>query len=201
MCRDRQDSPLQIVLIRHGRAPSNDARRYLGRSDEPLSPAGVEQAAGLARRGLPMPDLVFTSPLRRCRQTALIVFPDREPVVVPQFVELDFGRFEGRTHDELTAQEPAYQAWLDSRGAGAIPSGETQAGLLARCREGFAAMIEQSRGAQTIAAVVHSGVIMALLAQFAHPARAFYDCFIAPCGVVLCEWDGSALRVKGGDLK
>ena len=201
MLRDCQNCPLQIILIRHGSAPSNDARRYLGRSDEPLSPAGVRQAQELSHRELPRPELVFSSPLRRCLETAAIVFPAYQPVIFPEFVELDFGRFEGRTHDELTADEPAYTAWLASRGEGIIPGGETQSDLRARCRLGFAALTERSRGLGTVAAVVHSGVIMAVLAEFARPPRAFYDSFVPPCGTVLCEWDGRALSVKGGDLK
>ena len=59
------------------------------------------------------------------------------PVVVPEFVEIDFGRFEGRTHDELMRDEPAYAAWLTSGGLSEVPGGETQAQLCARCRRGF----------------------------------------------------------------
>lgn len=32
---------MQIVLIRHGQTPGNALRRYIGRTDEPLSAEGV----------------------------------------------------------------------------------------------------------------------------------------------------------------
>ena len=192
---------MEIVLIRHGRAPSNDARRYLGRADEPLSALGRAQAQTLYESGLPPVDAVFSSPLKRCLETAAIVYPDQEPLIVPQFVELDFGRFEGRTHDQLTAEEPAYTAWLASNGEADIPGGENRAKLCARCRSGFLDMTARASGARRIATVAHSGVIMAVVSQFAHPARNFFDCFIQNCQTVLCDWDGQFLTVKGGALK
>ena len=192
---------MEIVLIRHGRTPSNDARRYLGRNDEPLSPGGREHARTLLSSGLPSVERVFSSPLKRCLETAAIAYPAHTPVVVPEFVEIDFGRFEGRTHDQLMAEEPAYAAWLASGGTSAIPGGETQTELRARCRRGFLNMIATADGLERIAAVVHSGVIMALLAEFARPPRAFYDCFVQNCQTVLCGWDGKFLTVEGGDLK
>ena len=192
---------MEIVLIRHGRTASNDAKRYLGRSDEPLSRGGREQAHALFSSGLPRVERVFSSPLKRCLETAAIAYPGQPPVVVPEFVEIDFGRFEGRTHDQLTAEEPAYTAWLASGGTSAIPGGETQTELRARCRTGFLRMTAAVAGMERIAAVVHSGVIMAVLAEFARPPRAFYDCFVQNCQAVLCGWDGEFLTVKGGDLK
>ena len=192
---------MEIVLIRHGRTPSNDARRYLGRKDEPLSPGGREHARTLLSSGLPPVERVFSSPLKRCLETAAIAYPAHVPVVVPEFVEIDFGCFEGRTHDQLTAEEPAYTAWLASGGMGAIPGGETQTELRTRCRAGFLRMTAAAAGMGRIAVVVHSGVIMAILAEFARPPRAFYDCFVQNCQSVLCVWNGEFLTVKGGDLK
>ena len=63
---------MEIVLIRHGRTASNDAKRYLGRSDEPLSRGGREQAHVLFSSGLPRVERVFSSPLKRCLETAAI---------------------------------------------------------------------------------------------------------------------------------
>ncbi|MBQ8091865.1 MAG: histidine phosphatase family protein, partial [Pyramidobacter sp.] len=191
---------MEIVLIRHGRTASNEARRYLGRADEPLSPDGRNQARALHLSGIPHAERVYSSPLKRCLETAEIVFPGCAPIAVPEFVEIDFGRFEGRTHDQLTAEEPAYTAWLDSRGEGEIPGGETQAQLRTRVRTGFLRVAAETDCLKRIAVVVHSGVIMAIISEFARPKRNFYDCFIGNCQTVICDWDGSFLTVKGGDL-
>lgn len=190
---------MRILLIRHGATASNQARLYLGRRDEPLCELGVAQARVCAA-GLPPVEKIFVSPLRRCRQTAAILFPRLEPVVIERFVEIDFGRFEGRSHDQLARGDPAYAAWLESRGEGPIPGGEDMAALRRRCRQGFMDMTAQSRGCGRIAAVVHGGTIMAVLSEFCEPPRAFYDGFVKNCGVVRCVWDGARLRLEGGDL-
>lgn len=189
---------MQILLIRHGATASNRARLYLGRADEPLCKAGIEQARARFADGLPPVEKVFVSPLRRCRQTAAILFPDFEPVVIEAFVEIDFGRFEGQSHDQLISGDPAYAAWLASRGEGAIPGGEDMAALRRRCRQGFLNMTAQSRGCGRIAAVAHGGTIMAVLSEFCEPPRPFYDGFVKNCGVVRCVWDGARLRLEGG---
>ncbi len=184
---------MDIVLIRHGASPSNDARRYLGRADEPLSARGVEQARLLASRGvLPPAERVVCSPLRRCAQTAAILFPRLVPEIDPAFAELDFGVFEGKTHEELLRGEPAYPVWLASRGTSPVPGGESMEDLKKRVAAGFSARFPSGRGAPA-ALVAHGGVIMALLAALALPRREFYDSFVPNCGTVLCGWDGASL--------
>ena len=45
---------------------------------------------------------VYSSPLRRCTETADILFPSAELCVVEDLIELNFGEFEGKSVDELT---------------------------------------------------------------------------------------------------
>lgn len=187
---------MQILMIRHGATFSNHKRLYLGRRDEPLCEDGVAQAR-VCGAALPLVEKIFVSPLRRCRQTASLLFPGCELIVIEQFVEIDFGRFEGRSHEQLLRTEPSYAQWLDSRGERPIPCGEDMAALRRRCRLGFLDMIAQSGGCRRIAAVVHCGTIMAVLREFCEPARAFYDGFVKNCGVVHCCWDGDHLRLEG----
>lgn len=60
--------------MRHGKTQGNLEGRYVGRTDEPLLPAA---AAWLERSGYRdfRPDLVYASPMMRCRETAAILFP------------------------------------------------------------------------------------------------------------------------------
>ena len=71
---------MQIVFIRHSMTAGNLERRYIGcRTDEPLCEAGIslaQQKAAEIRPAFPMPEVVLTSPMRRCIQTAEILFPD-----------------------------------------------------------------------------------------------------------------------------
>lgn len=92
---------MQIVFIRHSMTAGNLERRYIGcRTDEPLCEAGIslaQQKTAEIRQTFPMPEVVLTSPMRRCVQTAEILFPDTPREIVYGLQECDFGDFEGRT--------------------------------------------------------------------------------------------------------
>lgn len=84
---------MRVCLLRHGETAWNAQGRYLGRTDLPLTPAG---RAALGPAGF-TPALVYVSPLRRTAETAEILFPGAEQSAVPDFREMDFGVFEGRS--------------------------------------------------------------------------------------------------------
>ena len=127
---------MQIVFIRHSMTAGNLERRYIGcRTDEPLCEAGIslaQQKTAEIRQTFPMPEVVLTSPMRRCVQTAEILFPDTPREIVYGLQECDFGDFEGKNYAELSG-DPAYQAWIDSGGTLAFPGGESRAAFLQRC--------------------------------------------------------------------
>ena len=54
---------MTVYLLRHGRTAYNEQRRYQGRSDPPLSPAGAAEL----RAADFTPEPVYTSPLLRAR--------------------------------------------------------------------------------------------------------------------------------------
>ena len=67
---------MRVRLIRHGQTAGNRLRRYIGVTDQPLSPEGIE-AANRHAKDLTL-DRVYVSPLTRARQTAAILFPNAE---------------------------------------------------------------------------------------------------------------------------
>ena len=114
---------IDIFFIRHGATEGNLRRRYIGRTDEPLCEAGIAQVKALQKRGLSV-DRLFVSPMLRTRQTAELLFPQMPYTVVDGLAETDFGRFEGKSADELLG-DPAYQAWVDAMCLTPIPEGES----------------------------------------------------------------------------
>lgn len=160
----------EVLLLRHGMTAGNLARRYIGVTDEPLCPQG---RAALADRRFPPADKVYISPMRRCWETAEILFPGAALIPVPELREMDFGVFEGKTYEELK-DTPDYQAWLDSGGEAPIPGGESRADFCARCRAGFARILAADPS-ERLVFVVHGGTIMAVMEAFARPARPYYD--------------------------
>ena len=161
---------MQITLIRHGKTAENLAGRYMGRSDAPLCPEGIADAQRAAKDETLA--RVYVSPLLRARQTAAILFPNAEQVVVEDLQEMDFGDFEGRTAAEME-HDPAYRAWVDDLCRGACPNGESQAGFRKRVTAALFALIARADGDCTV--VSHGGVIMAIMAELAEPKKDFYD--------------------------
>ena len=145
---------MTVYLLRHGETEYNARWRYLGKTDQPLSSKGREE---LARAGF-SPEVVYVSPLCRTAQTAGILFPEAEQRIVPDFSEMDFGIFEGRSADEM-ANDPAYRQWVDGHTCAA-----------------FAALLDGAvaAGEDLLVIVAHGGTQMAVLERYGRPHRDFY---------------------------
>ena len=179
----------RVIFLRHGATAGNLERRYIGRTDEPLCAVGRVQA--VAAQGLDT-DHIFTSPARRTKETAQLAFPGRAYAEVPDLWETDFGRFEGKSADEL-ADDPAYRVWVDGFCRSACPGGEDLKGFKERCCRGFLAAMEAVPDGESAAFVIHGGCIMAIMERFALPKGDFYDYHIGNGEWIVCRWDGKGL--------
>ena len=100
-------SVLRIYLARHGQTDWNLEGRTQGGTDIPLNDNGRRQAEQLKTRlaGLQL-DAVYSSALRRSRDTAEIVHGQVPVTSLPGLGERRFGKFEGRlTSDPETGPE------------------------------------------------------------------------------------------------
>ena len=183
---------MKILLIRHGQTAGNLEKCYIGRTDEPLCEAGI---AAVKHRHFPACGILISSPMRRCIQTAAILFPQQTPVLCDALRECDFGDFEGKNYAALNG-DPVYQAWIDSGGKMPFPHGESPADFRARCCDGFRECVRRYADADSIAFVVHGGTIMAILSQFAVPHRDYYDWITENAHGRLCDFDGTNLTVR-----
>lgn len=97
-----------IVVVRHGETAPNRSGRLLGRADPDLTDHGRQQARRLAGalggRGA---EAVVSSPLARCRATAEVIAERSalEVVTDERLVEIDYGEWDGRAHDEVDPDE------------------------------------------------------------------------------------------------
>ena len=122
----------------------NQEHRYVGATDEGLLPEEKERLQARAADMNLHPAVVFVSPARRCRETAACLFPDTalKLIVVPEFMEMNFGAFEYMSWQEIN-QDPdpvhraAYQRYIDSGGETAFPGGESKAAFTKRVCDGF----------------------------------------------------------------
>ena len=152
-----------LTLIRHGLTDWNEAGRFQGQTDRPLSPAGRRQAERLAARLAPhpAPDAIVASPLRRAADTAAIAFPGAEVTHDPRLMEIHFGAFEGRTREENAAL-PEWPTWAEDPYLRVAPGGESYEGVRTRV---VAWLEELPTDAPHVVAVTHSGAIQMLLAH------------------------------------
>lgn len=164
---------LKIWLIRHGKTEGNKLGRYIGVTDEPLSTEGREF---LAKMNYHCPENIYISPMKRCRESAEILFPKKSLHIIDELSECDFGDFENKNYKELEGNAD-YQAWIDSNGALPFPNGESREEFKYRSLRGFdMAVAGCIRGGVTSAAlVIHGGTIMNLMEEYADIRRPFYE--------------------------
>lgn len=178
---------VKIIWIRHGMTQANGEHRYLGKTDEPLSETGIRLLQEKKKEYFSSPpEFLYTSPMKRCVQTAELLF-ERNPILIPEWKEMDFGQFEGKNYEELK-DNPDYQKWIDSNGTLPFPGGEPREQFIRRSMEGFDWMMSDiliksekntriQNGTETqdlknnceteipVVAVVHGGTIMAVLSS------------------------------------
>lgn len=167
---------MQIYLIRHLKTQGNLERRYIGRTDESLVQTPEQEARIREMKGtLPDVEKVVASPMKRCLETAGLLYTGIPLVTCEDLRECDFGLFENKNYEELKSV-PEYQIWLDSEGILPFPGGEAHEEFCHRCTEGFEQMLEQCIDdcCRSAAFVVHGGTIMAILERFSGGGESFY---------------------------
>lgn len=159
---------MRVLLARHGQTDWNAAGKIQGVSDVPLNERGREQAAVLAGRVLDAGAIsaVYTSPLKRARETAEIIGRrlGLEPVPVVALTELNFGDWEGCSWEEIGARWPEQLAAYEAdRNNYAPPNGESYAVMLGRAWP-FVDGLRRTAGGAALC-VCHSAVMRGLLAE------------------------------------
>jgi ribonuclease H / adenosylcobalamin/alpha-ribazole phosphatase len=186
------------MLLRHGQTPMSVQKRYAGRSDAPLTDAGVQQAAAAAKRltsaGL---GVIVTSPLLRTVQTAQEVADVTGAAVVTDdgFRETDFGAWEGLTFAEVRERWPAeLAAWLADPEV-APPGGESFTDVSARVTAALLRVLA-ARAGQTVLIVSHVTPIKTLVAAaLLAPPAALYRMHLDVAALCEIDWyaDGPAV--------
>ena len=150
---------LRLVMLRHGETVGNSSVRFHGAGDVALSETGRAQmrAAGGALRQSVF-DLVVASPLRRSWEAAKIV-AGAAPVRLDHGLrEIDFGRWEGLTEQEIAVRDPVlHREWRDRARGFEFPGGELRSEFQGRVMQAFGRI--EASGAEGALVVGHKGVI------------------------------------------
>ena len=160
-----------LYLIRHGLTQGNLDGKYIGQTDLALCPDGEKEIRRLADSGVyPDVERVYSSPLKRCTETAEIIYPKIQLTKVDEIAEMDFGEFEGKRQKDI-ADLPEYTEWLKGGPEACPPGGEKFGDFSLRCISGLDVIFsDMMKKELTRAAVItHGGGITNQLAGFGLP--------------------------------
>lgn len=181
---------MKINLIRHGRTAGNLESRYIGVIDEELCAEGITE---LSAKKYPECDVVICSPMKRCLQTAKLIYPNQTPYIYDNLRECNFGAFEGQSAREL-GDNPFYQKWIDSNGMLPFPEGEKPEEFRKRSCDEFLKAISEHKSEQ-LSFVVHGGTIMSVMEKFCVLKLNYFDYRVNNgCGYCV-EFDGEKITI------
>ena len=118
----------EIYLARHGETAWTLSHQHTGRTDIPLTERGERNARSLGQRlrGTTF-GKVFTSSLVRATRTAELAGFGSVALAVPDLMEWDYGRYEGKTTAEIRKENSNWSLFRDG-----CPDGESVATVGAR---------------------------------------------------------------------
>ena len=175
---------MRLIMIRHGETDWNAALRYQGHGGVPLNENGREQArragARLARYKIAA---LYTSDIARAAETAELVGAaiGLTPQPMPELREIDVGRWEGLTPEELYRRFPEHMEAFNRDPARTVRlGGESYAQLQQRALVALQKIQAAHPGGEIVVAASHGGTIRALLCHIigldlAHFGRLWLD--------------------------
>ena len=156
-----------LYLIRHGETNANAAGVWQGSTDSPLNERGMAQARALAHRmareQIPI-HVIYSSPLRRARQTAEFIAEALGGVDIvndPNLAEFHLGEWEGLTYEQLKDEKRLWELMAADPDF-APPGGESPRTFALRLLHSFQT-IAQAHAGETVAVVGHGGAIATAL--------------------------------------
>ncbi len=193
----------KLILIRHGQTDHQGGEgAYLdGWNDLELSPFGHQQVEALGRRLRQEPgaEAVYSSPLKRARQTAEKLFPVglHRVIVRDELREIHCGDFEGVPVSRVKSENPVlWEANLrrddpDFR----WPRGESYREFRARAVAVLRSIVTARPGVRVLV-VTHCGLITQFLGWIHRVSPARWDKFRpGTASVTEVVWDGAGARL------
>jgi alpha-ribazole phosphatase len=169
------DDAVVVALFRHGLTEENKRQAYIGWTDAPICEDARLNLARQMFKTSPY-ERIVTSDLKRCLQTAQVLFPDKALQALPEFREMNFGQWEGKTYAEL-AGDPHYEEWISGHFSIEAPEGESFPIFADRIEKGWqkvcVLMLEER--INRLGIVTHGGVIRYLLSKLGHEEQDFWE--------------------------
>jgi probable phosphoglycerate mutase len=178
-----------ILLVRHGHVAGIVPKRFRGQLDIPLSEEGrmqAQQAAQFISQRY-APAVVYSSPLQRCRDSAMALTAKLglpAPTVSAHLTDTSYGTWQGKLATEVAAESPElFEQWQSAPESLVFPGGESLPRVAARALPELTALAQRHLG-QTLVIYTHDSVIrVALLSILGAPLSTYHRIEVGPCCV------------------
>lgn len=183
---------LQIALVRNGMTASAQRGKYLGDTinESLLETERLRIRQRYEVRLYPPAEIVYTSPLLRCRETVSQLYPHVPAFVLGDLAPMDLGRYEGRSFHQIVGDDQFAQ-WAKAPDLRPLGDGEAPYAFQARCTRVFRQIVDElaSKGIAEAAVVAHRGVLESILQRFTTPRSYYKDWALEYGGGYLLEYD------------
>jgi broad specificity phosphatase PhoE len=157
---------MRIFLLRHAQTAWSLSGQHTGKTDIELTDIGAGEASAIAPlfpallEGGEI-DAIYASPRRRALQTLELALGARPaPTIVTDLLaEVDYGRYEGLTAEQIRKLVPQWTFWTHD-----CPGGETIAEAGERADQ-FITLLRERHAGHTVCAVSHGHMIRILAAR------------------------------------
>lgn len=158
----------KIYLVRHGETDANVEKKYCGQTDVDLNHKGLRDAASIAKvlKNTTF-DSIVSSDLKRTLKTAELInaYHHLEIELIPEFREINFGKFENLTFEEIGLQYPEEkEKMIKEKINYNFLEGESLKALHKRVVGAFNKLLKEKEN-EDLLIVSHGGVIRMILTE------------------------------------
>jgi probable phosphoglycerate mutase len=159
-----------VYLARHGETEWSKSGQHTSLTDLPLTPQGEEAGRRLKTRleGITFSH-VFSSPLKRARQTAELA-GFATPEIEPALIEWNYGDFEGLKGKEIAARYPGWNLFRNG-----TPNGESPAQIIERV-DHFIDRLKQLNG--NVLCFAHGHILRCLASRWIDQSLTLATCML-----------------------
>ena len=185
----------KIFLIRHGQTEGNARKQYCGLLDMELNAQGCMQVEKLGRRlEKEVIHRIYASDKKRAIQSARIIFKGRRINKVSGLKEINFGIFEGKSHQEIReSNADIYEKWLSDPYNTLVPESESLMDFQKRVM-GALEKIVVSNSNKTVAIVCHGGTISIILSHI-NGSRNFWELIPKSASLNIVEYVNNQAKI------
>jgi broad specificity phosphatase PhoE len=147
-----------IYFMRHAPTSLNDGT-FLGRGRDP----GILEydPASMSDMGT---KTIYSSPARRCLETAVALVPELQPFIDERLHEINYASAEGLTYEKLRELHPGIiQAWSNGKDPNFPDGGENISDVQSRLQNFIVELIEKKGGATVV--MTHNVVLRCLIGK------------------------------------